>query len=192
MKVDNYIVTDDRVRYVPYQIDIRADSMGYGFIDLKNRPSEAMKVVEARELPELQLLLREFSLPSNPFFSIGCEKAAWKQDNGRYSVRGYVEFSFNFPVLANFQNYETLQKDFGQAIKKKKVTGLSYFEWRVAPMIIPWVKEGMHSCTLWIKVSDIPSRDLALRRYNKAVGLLTSYFKDLDIPHTTQSKVFEN
>ena len=158
LKVDNYIVTDDRVRYVPYQIDIRADSMGYGFIDLKNRPSEAMKVVEARELPELQLLLREFSLPSNPFFSIGCEKAAWKQDNGRYSVRGYVEFSFNFPVLANFQNYETLQKDFGQAIKK----------------------------------SDIPSRDLALRRYNKAVGLLTSYFKDLDIPHTTQSKVFEN
>lgn len=190
LKTENYMSQDDRVKQVPYPIDIGPKSIGYGFFDLKEEPERAFEIVEAQGLPELQRLLQFFASPDSPFFSIGCEKAVWEQGDRRFSVRGYVEFSFNFPTLAHFQNYETLQLGFDGTLQRAKISGLRYFDWKVSPIDVVPIKSRIMACTIWTMLSDQPSKELAAKRYDKALGLLASYLIGFDYPAAPQGQIF--
>ena len=190
MKVKNYITQDERVKPVPYGPDFRSDSLGYGFVDLKDNPDRVTEIVEARDLPGLQRLLRFFASRDSPFFSIGCEKAVSDQGGSRFAVGGYVEFAFNFPTLAHFENYEMLQKGFEKKLVKARVSGLQYFEWKVSPIDLSRVKIRMMSCTVWIGLSELPSKDLAAKRYDEALRILASYFEGIVFPPSPQGQIF--
>lgn len=188
--VENYIVRDERVKSIPYPPDFRPDGIGYGFLDLKGQPEKVSQIVEAKDLPGLQRLLRYLCSMESPFFSVGCEKASWKDSDGSFCVRGYVEFCFNFPTLANFRNYESIQKSFGLDLEKARIKGLDSFEWRVSPVDVSGVNKGMQSCAVWTSVSGLPNKRFALNNYDKALAFLAELFEELNIPHSATGQIF--
>lgn len=190
MKIECFFVDDERRKSIPYPQEIRADSINAGFFDLKSRPDLATKIVEARDLPSLLSLVQFFSEKASPYFSIGCEKAVWMEENGRHAVRGYIEFSFNYRKLAHRQNYQSMHEKFEASVGKAKIRGLSSFEWRVSPISIDSAGIILESCTIWTKVADQSTVELALKRYDQSMRFLENYFREIAAPHGSEKPIF--
>lgn len=190
MKIECFFIDDERQKSIPYPQEIRADSINAGFFDLKSNPDLATKIVEARDLPGLLSLVQFFSEQASPYFSVGCEKAVWMEESGRYAARGYVEFSFNYRKLAHRQNYQSMYENFKASVGKAKIRGLSSFEWRVSPVSIETAGIILESCTIWTKVTDQVTKELALKRYDKSMRFLESYFREIAAPHGSEKPIF--
>lgn len=190
MKIECFFVDDERQKSIPYPQEIRADSINAGFFDLKSRPDLATKIVEAMGLPSLLSLVLFFSEKTSPYFSIGCEKAVWIEDNGRYAARGYIEFAFNYRKLAHRQNYKSLYENFTATTRKAKIGGLSSFEWRVSPVSIDAAGIIIESCTIWTKVTDQITKELALKHYDKSMRFIEKYFREIAAPHGSEKPIF--
>jgi hypothetical protein len=190
MKTKCFFLDDERQKSIPYPQEIRSDSINAGFFDLKTTPDLATKIVEARDLPHLLSLVKFLSEKASPYFSIGCEKAVWMEENGRYSARGYVEFSFNYRKLAHRQNYQNMYDNFKASVGKAKIRGLSHFEWSVSPIFVESTGITIESCSIWTKVADQVTKELALRRYDQSMRFLESYFREIEAPHGSEKPIF--
>jgi hypothetical protein len=190
MKIKCFFVDDERKKSIPYPQEIRADSINAGFFDLKSRPDLVTKIMEASDLPSLLSLVQFFSEKASPYFSIGCEKAVWMEENGRYAARGYVEFSFNYRELAHRQNYQSMHENFKASVGKAKIRGLSSFEWRVSTVSIDSAGIILESCTIWTKVVDQGTVELAFKRYDQSMRFLESYFREIAAPHGSEKPIF--
>lgn len=190
MKIECFFADDERKKSIPYPQEIRADSINAGFFDLKARPDLATKIIEAKDLPSLLSLVQFFSEKASPYFSIGCEKAVWVEENGKYAARGYVEFAFNYRMLAHRQNYQSMYENFKTCRGKAKVRGLSSFEWKVSPVSIDSGGFIVESCTIWTKVADQSTKELALKRYDQSMRFLESYFREIAVAHGSEKPIF--
>lgn len=190
MKVLSSFSEDSRVKGVPYPSEIRADAMNAGFVNLKGQPELVEVITEANGVSGLKRLLRLFATPKSPFFSVGCDSGTWKQDDGRYAGSCYIEFSFNYSILANRQNYHSIHQAFEGRLISAKVDGLVLFDWRVAPIEVPWIQAGMSSCSIWARVESLRDKTSALKACGKSMDMLADFFENLDVPHGTKGQVF--
>jgi len=190
LRVECSFLDDDRTKPIPYQKEIRVDSINYGFMDLKSNPDLVNKVPEAKELVGLVALLSHFSERQEPYFSIGCEKATWIGDNDKYNTRGYVEFALNYEKIAHRRNYLTIFDRFVTEAKRSKVRGLASFEWQVSPVSIEKLGITIYSCTIWTMISDQPSDKISLKRYDEAMWFLKRFFSKTEVPHASGKPIF--
>ena len=187
MKVDATIRFNDRSKDVPYPPDIRADSIGYGFKDIKGHPELASTIPELHQMDGMQKAIREICRNETPFFSIGCEKRFGEHDPRKFWGRGFIEFAYNYEVAANFENYEQLFDIFRESPIFRKISAPTLIEWEVAPVRLSDHKIFIHSCSVWVTVRDRKTHAKASTAFNQTFAnigefLGTIRLKDTNLP----------
>ena len=150
MRVESGIRLIEEVKDVPYPIDIRADSIGYGFKDLKGKPELVSTVPEVSLMQGMQKALRELCRAETPFFSIGCEQRVGEAGTREHWAKGFIEFAYNFEPAARYENYRTLLANFKESGPFGSVPAPAIFDWVVAPVRLTNHQVLIHSCSVWI------------------------------------------
>lgn len=179
MAVEMSLRKEDRIKDVPYPVDLRLDSLGHGFTNMKGNPDLVSGIFEAKDMYGIQSALKKINISDSPFFSIGCEKAFTKIGEMAYVGKGYIEFSYNFEPVARYSNYAKIYDAFLNSKELKSLSGNIHFEWVIAPVRLTDKQACIETCALWVTTDTQNTENLARASLNKCfkafgnfVGLL--------------------
>lgn len=175
MKIKTTINFNDKSKDVPYPADVRSDSIGFGFKDLKGKPELVSTIHEAKQMQGMQKALRELCRRETPYFSIGCEKCFGDHGLGKFWGRGFIEYAYNFQEAANFDNYEALFEVFRKSPALRRISAPGMIDWEVAPVRLRDHQIMIHSCSIWVTVSDRRTEAKAKSAFNNTFAAIGEF-----------------
>jgi hypothetical protein len=100
-------VVVDRIMPVPYSRTFKDSRKNRGFRDLRGRPDEAARVIEARDSRELQLFLEQAAEVNSRLFTIGCDLGMHMESRLRNSniAGGYIQIALRDYTAAIADDY---------------------------------------------------------------------------------------
>lgn len=191
MKIKTTVTFNDRSKDVPYPPDFRSDSIGFGFKDLKGKPELVSTIHETMQMQGMQKALRELCQKETPFFSIGCEKRFGDHGPGKFWGRGFIEYAYNFQEAASFENYETLFNLFRKSsAADRKIIAPATIDWEIAPVRLRDHKIMIHSCSVWVTVSDRKTEEKAKAAFNNAFEAVGDFLGTIRIKDNGLNPLF--
>jgi len=170
----------DFVKSIPYESAVRTDgSVCHGFILLKGKAHEAIKVPEASDNAALMKALETINDRSTAFFTVGCEKAV-NREGSKFWAKGYLEFSFNHSDLVlDAQNYFKLFFDFNHAIWEYGFNLPVQFHWKIDRA---WFSNGDlrgFTTSVWITTAELASEDECKNVWSKSISFLSDFLSSI-------------
>jgi hypothetical protein len=184
--VKNHLIFSirDHGKSIPYYGGNRPEgSINHGFKLLRGNLDDVNSIPEAQDNEAIKKALLALNGSESHFFTIGCEKACNKGDEG-YWMRGYLEVSFNsIQFVADAQNYFRLFFKFNEHIKEQEQRNPER-----NPVHYSFELEGAHflatntdgfTLVIWITTMSLPTEDDAKREWGEAIDVLMDYLVSL-------------
>lgn len=169
------LTINQRSKAIPYSAASHADSQNSGFRVLKGRLDKIESIQEAKDNKSIQEILRILNATESPFFSVGCEKAFNKGQDG-YWEKGYIEFAFNYiHAISDAAHYFPLFFHFSREAAEYLKQHDIQFWWELQPANFIAANCTGFSCCVWITTGNFSTTDEAKKEWETGVAILSNF-----------------
>lgn len=185
-----FLTIRDYDKVVPYPGIQHASSRNYGFINVKSKPEEAAKIVEAQDSEALKDAIVRINHADTPFFTIGCEKA-FNQKDGIFWTRGFIEFAFNFcELVGDAQAYFPPFFHFNNRLLNTKFDLRVSFEWQLEGNFFKDGNCNGFSCVVWITTGDCLTDGESRKIWETSVRIVADHLAEWKLSRQPVNKIY--
>jgi len=165
---------------IPYKPKTRPEgSICHGFILLKGKPHEAVKIAEVSDNVALLNALQAINNSSTAFFTVGCEKS-FNREEEAFWAKGYIEFSFNYSELVtDAQTYFKLFFDFNGAIWESGFKLPVQFHWEIDRALFSARNIGGFTATVWVATAHIATEGRCKAIWAESITFLSDFLSSV-------------
>jgi hypothetical protein len=170
----------NRPKAIPYPSGEHDDgSKNHGFKPLKAVPEDVETIPEAQDNDSLKLALKRLNARRTPFFTVGCEKAYNKSQNGCWA-RGYLEFSFNYvEIAADPDYYFRIFFGFNQYVWEQQEQKTVQYHFELEPAHYMERNADGYTCSVWITTAEFPEDEQARSIWGSALDTLVGFLEQV-------------
>lgn len=185
-----FLTVDTRRKHIPYQSETHDGSQNFGFKILKGKLHKIDSIQEAKGFPGIIHVLRALNESNSPFFSIGCEKYIGEQPFSGFYARGYIEFSFNYAIMANFANLAEFFRMFSIHCANSNTRSGDSFDFNMQPAHFKKIGLDGYSCCVWIRTGEHSSYSEAEQSYNRSAIFLAKFIETVGAPASLPEAIY--
>ncbi|RLA43862.1 MAG: hypothetical protein DRR06_11045 [Gammaproteobacteria bacterium] len=172
----NVLYIDAQGKTIPYQRSVSTDdTVGPGFINLKQKPASISAIPEALADIPLATALAKINEIDTGIFSVGCHVQHIADQQG-YRTSAYLEFSFNDQhQVKDAAEYFSLFYQFHQRLIQARFPHSIHFDWTIMPAVFTDINSHGFTCSVKINSAYYPDQIKLQAAWASALSLLTEF-----------------